>query len=873
MFLVFGGGGMKRSSVFLVLLVQWMISPSPATAQLSERDSINYYFKQVDSLSIPNPELGFRYAQRAFLLSKDLGNIRFQIKALSLLGQTSQNQSKFKESISYYHRALTLGEKHKLIAATSSAMNGIGISYYYLNDLKKSEHYILRAAFYKKQAGEYDHYSSILTNLAGIYFSQGKYEKAMSLLREVETVVSDLREYNGLCNVYNTMGSIQQLGKHNLDSAKYYFERSLELSIQHKLPESQLSAYHNLGGIQYQQQDFTNALINLNKSLNLSKSLHRDAMTLGIYRTLSELYVRKGDYKEALRYKELQLEISNSIFKTDKQKAIAELDVKYETSQKEKQIQEQEVKIQQAKNNENILIFAIVIAVLLMAAIVVYFRLRKRAQQRFEEEKTKLFENIVHEIRTPLSLINGPLQLIKQQVSNDGLAEQIEQIERNSDKLVDLVNELLDASKLEKGHYQLAYHNGNVSDFVENIVAGFRKEAELKNIDLHFYTTNSFDTVSFPANAFEKIVTNIVANALKYSPKGSLVTVSLTAENAQEVQLIVSDNGPGIPQQHQAKIFTRFYRVQNENAIPGTGIGLSLVKELVALLKGTIQLKSEPGKGTEITIRFPVQPSSQQLTTFAESSDKPNVLLVEDDAELGAFVSKLLEPHYTVAWAKNGHEGILQVEHDLPDLVLTDVMMPVKDGIQLLQRVKEQDLTNHIPVVIFSAKSSLESRLTGLKFGADAYLGKPFNPDELVLIVQNLLLTAQRNRQQFQQVLKQEERSFDERVKGTNAYTNQAIDLIISQLDNTDYSVNELATDMHISRSQLHRKLQTLTGFSTTNFIKMVRLEKAKDMLKTGQGNVTEVAYSCGFSSQSYFTKSFTEYFGEPPSKYGKPNK
>ncbi len=861
---------MKQVVVLLVVLIHWMHSPSVAIGQLSDRDSIEYYFKQIDSLSIPDPGLGFRYSRRAYVLSKKSGNIRFQIKALSLLGQTSQNQSRFKESIGYYLRALALGEKHNLVPATSSAMNGIGLSYYYLNDYKKSEYYILQAAKYKKQAGEYDHYSSILTNLSGIYFSMGKYEKALSTLHEVEKVVRKLKEYKGLCNVYNTIGSIQQLGKHNLDSAKYYFQLALDLSIQHDLPESQLSAYHNLGGIQAAQQDYPNAFRNLNKSLEISKSLHRDAMTLGIYRTLSEIYAKTGDYKKALLYKELQLEISNSIFESDKQKAIEELGVKYETAQKEKRIQEQEIKLQRSKNNENILLFAIVLVVFLMAAILVYFRLRKRAQQRLQEEKNRLFENIVHEIRTPLTLINGPLQLLKQQLPNNRIEEHISQIERNSDKLTHLVNELLDASKLEKGRYQLAYHNGNIVDFIAQIVNGFGKEAELKGIDLQFQCPQAAETVSFAANAVEKIVTNILANALKYSPAGSRVVVSLVSENGKAMQLTVTDNGPGIPQQHQEKIFDRFYRVQNENAVSGTGIGLSLVKELVTLLKGSVQLKSEPGKGTEITVRFPVEPSSQQLASFAEMPDKPTLLLVEDDAELGAFVLKLLEPHYTVAWSKNGHEGILQMEHDLPDLVLTDVMMPVKDGIELLQQVKGNELTNHIPVVVFSAKSSLESRLTGLQFGADAYLGKPFNPEELLLIIQNLLRTAQRNRQQFQQALQQEERSFDERVKGVNAYTNQVIDLIVSQLDNADYSVNELAADMHISRSQLHRKLQTLTGFSTTNFIKMVRLEKAKDMLKAGQGNVTEVAYTCGFNSQSYFTKSFTEYFGEPPSKYTK---
>jgi YesN/AraC family two-component response regulator len=207
------------------------------------------------------------------------------------------------------------------------------------------------------------------------------------------------------------------------------------------------------------------------------------------------------------------------------------------------------------------------------------------------------------------------------------------------------------------------------------------------------------------------------------------------------------------------------------------------------------------------------------------------------------------------------------IRENLPDIVLSDIMMPEKDGIELLQEIRADELTSHLPVVLFSAKASLESRLKGLQHGADAYISKPFSPEELKLTVQNLFATVQRNKEAYKDSI-QSEKTFEERTKSQNAYVNKVIASIISNIDNQDYSVTELSNDMSVSRSQLHRKLTALTGFSTTNFISMIRLEKAKDLLSGNQGNITEIAYKCGFSSQSYFTKSFTEYFGKSPSHF-----
>ncbi|MNX98340.1 Response regulator MprA [compost metagenome] len=245
------------------------------------------------------------------------------------------------------------------------------------------------------------------------------------------------------------------------------------------------------------------------------------------------------------------------------------------------------------------------------------------------------------------------------------------------------------------------------------------------------------------------------------------------------------------------------------------------------------------------------------------------LLLVEDDPDMAAFSISVLWEDFRVIHVDNGQKAIDSIRENLPDMVLSDIMMPEKDGFELLQEIRANELTNHLPVVLFSAKASAESRLEGLQHGADAYIPKPFSPEELKLTVRNLFNTVQRNKTNYQASV-QSEKTFEERVHSPNTYVNKVIECIISHISDADYSVNELADELAVSRSQLHRKLTALTGFSTTAFISMIRLEKAKDLLLNNAGNITEIAYQCGFNSQSYFTKTFTEYFGKSPSQFVK---
>jgi signal transduction histidine kinase/DNA-binding response OmpR family regulator len=817
------------------------------------------------------------YANQALSIGRQQQDLVLSARALAHLGEIKQLQSDFQQSIDYYFEAIEIAEKIDNQKLLGSFYNGLGISFFYINDLEKAEYYIGKAADNKLALGDHTYYSILTTNLANIFFYNGKYDEAIALLKNAEGVLIEKNQGYYLSSLYNSLGGVYQQGLNDLTTAKFYYEKSLHIAIEDNILQNIISGYHNLGILEMLQNNHQEAIGNLNKAKEYALKTDNIVFVTEVYKTLSEAHEKVGDYKNAFLYRGLQMQNKDSILRADKQKAVEELEFRFQNTKKQQQIQLQQQEIQEAKliaerqKNRTYLIVLIASTLLLLSLFVIFYVMQKRKTiQLLAQEKSKIFENIVHEIRTPLTLINGPLQLVKAKMSKDSaMLENVQMIEHNSEKLVRLVNELLDVSKLDKGQYALAFQIGDIGLFVDSVIQGFSSEIKQKNLELIWEIPTEIKTLRFASNAYEKIISNLLGNAIKYSPSGAKIRVKLSQEGEYTV-LTLADEGPGIPDKEKEKIFERFYRLSSHESVKGTGIGLSIVKDLVDLLKGEITLISQQNKGTTFEVRIPFEFVQETALEEQELADNnPLILIVDDEEDILKFVGEVLRPDFNIVTAKNGEEGLQKVMDRLPDIVLSDVMMPIKDGIQLITEVKSNPLTNHIPVILFSSKASLENRLKGLSVGADVYLPKPFSPDELKLIAKNLYQTIKNAQQEFREELKSE-KPFEARILSNNEYVNKGIQFVIKNISNEDYSVNELAADMCISRSQLHRKLTTLTGFSATNFIKMIRLEKAKDLLKENWGNVTEIAYECGFSSQSYFTKSFTEYFGVSPTKFSK---
>jgi two-component system, sensor histidine kinase ChiS len=838
------------------------------TNSLAQHEEIKLLLERSSGLVISKPDSAIDYATQAAALAQEQGHAGMQAKAYGMIGEIYQSQSKLKESVEAYLQGIQIAEEAEANTVLPSLYNGLGISYYHLNDPEKSEYYIRRAAELKLSQHDYTWYSVIITNLAGLNAQQGKHGQAIQMLLEARNVLIKENQEKYLTSLYNALGAAYQMGLNDLDSAEFFYKRSLELAAKYTLSENLLSGNYNLAEIAFIRKNYAAALGYLKEAESAGNAKAPDRFLIDVYRLTGETYAAMGQFAEAYSYRTKQLNLQNEIFNTEKQKAISELEIRYETSKREQELQDAKLQAEKKRSQFQIILFAFSTLALIGMGIALYYRQKRKVGLLIQQEKNKVIENIVHEIRSPLTLIYGPLQLIEQQVRDQpSLKENISLVRDSSAKLTRLVNELLDASKLEKGRYVLSWKSGDIHQFLLHEAETFVPQAEAKSISLHFDIPEQPEFCSYPSNALEKIISNLIGNAIKYSPPGSEVHIAARCV-MQELIFTVSDNGIGITPQDQSRIFDRFYRVQEQNEQGGSGIGLSMVKELTQLAGGNIDLESKPGKGSKFEVRLPLRKNEDTDTSVAKEDDpRPLVLLVEDNSDIAQFAAGILRSEYRVHIAHNGEDGLQQARNQLPDLILTDILMPVMDGIEMLQQIKSDALTNHIPTIIFSAKTSLESRLETLRFGADAYIPKPFNPDELRLVIQNIMTTVRRNQERFKQNL-EAELPAEERLKNLNEFVNAAVDHVLAHLDYSDYGVNELAGDLAISRSQLHRKLTALTGFSGTHFIRMVRLEKAKDLLNGTGKNVTEVAYSCGFNSQSYFTRMFTEHFGESPSSF-----
>ncbi|MBO9619757.1 MAG: response regulator [Niabella sp.] len=495
-----------------------------------------------------------------------------------------------------------------------------------------------------------------------------------------------------------------------------------------------------------------------------------------------------------------------------------------------------------------------------------------------DELKDRFFSNITHEFRTPLTLIITPLeQLVQDPSLSSAAVDTIKTAQRNSKQLLHLVNEFLDFSKLDHGQLRLKITTGEIDAFTSGCVKCFEVTARDKNIDLGFTSDNVEGYYLFDEEKWEKIVSNLVGNALKFAPRDGRVAVALSAPISGEIRLAVSDNGPGIPKTSQEKVFNRFYQV-DDSAIRnygGTGIGLSLVKELTALMGGRIELDSRPGSDTCFIVNLPVQKAetppavetapSQAIMPLAPA-DAPLLLVAEDNDELRGFLTAALSKQYRVLEAANGSKAGELILQELPDLVISDVMMPGKDGFDLCRECKTDSRTAHIGFILLTSKAAHDARLKGLGAGADDYLTKPFSLPELELRVANLYRLQQKQQEWLQQQLEHLAPA-DPLPEILDPFLVQLYREMDVKLDAAELGVDYLCRAMAMSRSTLNRKLKALVNCSANDLIRRYRLQKACGLITSGL-DIASAAYQTGFSSPSYFSQCFKEQYGLSPSDW-----
>ncbi|MFK7935567.1 MAG: ATP-binding protein [Saprospiraceae bacterium] len=519
---------------------------------------------------------------------------------------------------------------------------------------------------------------------------------------------------------------------------------------------------------------------------------------------------------------------------------------------------------------------------------------RKRLEV-LDRAKTNFFTNITHEFRTPLTVIMG----MNEQINGHENEKQL--IQRNSQNLLRLINQLLDLAKFDAGNLQPNYIQSDVVHFVRYLTESFYSLARERDIRLTFYSELDTYLMDYDSEKLQQIIYNLLSNALKFTAPRGKVILHLKLENIENrsfLQLKIKDTGIGIAKTELPRIYDRFYQInapqRSDNV--GSGIGLALTKDLVQLLNGTIEVKSELAKGTTFTINLPVSNlAKKQMQKEVRKKQKPRIknvkdstrishqtfsphislhqpilLIIEDNADVTAYITSILKDKYQIQTAANGKIGIDKAIQLIPDIIISDVMMPEADGYEVCATLKKDRRTSHIPIILLTAKATQQAKTKGLKYGADAYLVKPFHQEELLVRLEQLISLRQKMQWYFQEKkskTKTKKKLQIENISAEDDFIELLKTAVATEMDNPEFGVTQLTAISGMSRTQTYRKLKALTGNTPTQFVRMIRLQAALDLLKSEQMNISEVAYAVGFKDPNYFTRVFQQEFGYSPSE------
>ena len=528
--------------------------------------------------------------------------------------------------------------------------------------------------------------------------------------------------------------------------------------------------------------------------------------------------------------------------------------------------------------------------------------IEKEQQKELSEAKLQFFTDISHEIRTPLSLIIAPLEKLIEKSNDAKNNSTYKIIHRNANRILRMINQLIDLQILEKGKLKLKLEKTSLDEFIRQIMESYEDLAKTNRIHFEMIVEDAIPLVYIDRDRIDKVIFNLLSNAFKFTPPDGNITVFLGIKDT-EVEIRIEDTGIGIDKEEQAMIFDRFYQIRDkkENTKPGTGIGLHLSKMMIELHQGTIRVESEPGKGSKFIVTLPLdenqykpeylepvnpdrypaflKPSSSgfdwsippEIKEKSESDRKPalshSLLLIEDDADILNYIQSEMSGKYTIYTANNGKEGLNRALIHLPDIIVSDIVMPEPDGLTLCRILKTNDKTCHIPIILLTAKTSMEQQIEGLEMGADAYISKPFNLKHLETQIDKLIQLRMVLKYKFAEVSDVEQPD-TQIVSSDEKLLQKFNDKLKEQIGNPNLSVESISHDLGLSRVHLNRRLKAIIHESPSTYIRNYRLKQAARLLTNKKLSIAEVAYAVGFSSHAYFSNIFKEQYGMSPSEY-----
>lgn len=816
---------------------------------------------------------------RGLDMARAVGDSSEWIQALNNIATDYRRMGMLDVAQSYHYQALTLCDEsadttYQMRKNRVKALNGLGNIYLSIYSYDDADSVFRQALEGEHQLGSATGQAINYANLGSIYSARGDDEKALDYYRQ--SMFYNKQDSNllgmALCHLY--FGNIYEK-RQQYSLALREYEQSDRMMTDLKDLWHALEPRLALASVYYHTHEDAKAQALLDRADATARQINSWEHIVEVHRLYFQLMQRQGRYREALDHHLIATAYQDSILDNEKLDRIHNIGINIERTRQQEMVDMAQNELQTEKRirQQSAWLFGLTVILLLavISALLYVQRMRHRSMEMMREAsrlREDFFTNITHEFRTPLTVILGLSRKIRENTEvPQSVSDKASTIERQGNRLLTLVTQLLDISKVKSVIGEPNWQHGNICAQVAMLLETYIDYAANRGVTLKYHYDQAIE-MDFVPDYVNKVMSNLVSNALKFTPNGGTISVNLY-QRGDRLHIDVSDTGHGISSDKLAHIFEPFYTTGDMGEAKGTGIGLALTQEIISHLNGTITAESQVGKGTTFHIVMPIQNRSADPVTETEigNSGKPIIVVAEDNADVADLLCTQLEPFYEVVAARDGVEALKRAGEIIPDLVITDVMMPNMDGMALARAIRDNDLTAHIPIIMVTARVTEQDRIEGIKAGADAYLVKPFNTEELLTRVAKLLEQRIMLRDKYAQTITQAPVSDDAIEDHFLARVEQVIVAHINKGE--DITVTMVADDLNITARQLHRKVTGLINQSPAALIRITRINCAKTIMAAKpEMPLKSVALACGFTDYSHFAKVFRTVTGVSPTAW-----
>lgn len=801
------------------------------------------------------------------------------VRGYMILGNIAFYKFDYQAAMKEYLRADSVCEHTdslKVSALRAKTYNYIGYAVRQPYGYKETLKYYLKSKAMYQQLKDNNGIQEINIGLSQLYVKEKKYEEALPLINEA---VAYQKSINGAAYGYATItrGYLYVQMKRFKEAEKDYLEY-YRIALEKKEKKFEGKALGYLGYFYTEKKEYVKADYYYKKSLGYFDNKY-DEKKRELYEEMIHLYTNSRDLDNLTKTYKDYIELRDTIEVQNKNKDLFELETKYQTEKKEQQINLLSAQNEVAQKQKYIYIALMALLALIGGSLFYGYRNKIKTARKLNELnelKSRFFANISHEFRTPLTLIKSPVQSLQTTAKDETQQNQLHLIDKNANRMLELVDQLLELSKIDSGNLKLIFKDGNISSLLHSIIEPFRFQSEQKEIRFTANIEKNSKNNSFDKDVIEKIVTNLLSNAFKYTSRTESIAFTSSISDSN-LKIVISNTGSEVRKEDLPKLFERFY--QKNTSQQGVGIGLALVKELVDLYKGTIMATVENGE-LSFVVSLPLTSANENAVVISNENQSvgsdnkldnenelPIVLIVDDNAEIRNILKGLFNNDCQVLEAQDGIEALQLAQKEIPDCIISDVMMPNLDGFEFTSQIKNNELTSFIPVILLTAKTSDEAHLKALKSTADVFLTKPFNHEVVKETVHQLISERKKLHARYSQelILK----PVDIVINSVEEKFIKKLQTILDKnLSDSEYTAESFASEIGMSRMQLHRKLKSLLGVSATEFLRNERLKVAGELLRKSNGNISDIAYAVGFNDLSYFSKCFKEMYHCTPSEY-----